>query len=313
MKSCLSIFNIPWLRTVMLVLVVGQTQLLGGPVERAPEASIESREDGGPSLLDVKLDASYSFPGETEFRGRKYGDSDALNFNFSAGTMLPLDERWMMPLELKSQYLALDDMPGVPMPDSISTLEFGIGLAFKPNDRWMYMASFNTTLYSLDDIDSDDIGFSGALMVEWEYSPSWKWMFGVVYQPDNDLPVIPFVGFEWQISEHWKMQLPLSPRITYTPDEQWSFHFGMDMVLGTTFRTSDTLGSSVGLPEFDGELGSYSDFRLGAGVGYQLSKSFSLEVEAGYSVDRKIEYSDIDETVEFDPAPYVRLSLRYEF
>lgn len=313
MKSHLSIINIPWSAIVMLAVAVSQTKLLGGPLETAPQSALETRENDEPSLFDIKLDASFSFAGETEFRGRKFGDSDAMNFNLSAGTMLPLSERWMVPLEIKSQYLALGDLPGVPMPDSINTLEFGTGLAFKANDRWMFMASINTTLYKLDDIESDDIGFSGGLMVEWEYSPSWKWVFGVIVQPDNDLPVIPIAGFKWQINEHWQFEFPFPPRLTYIPNDAWSFHFGMDGVLGTTFRTSDTLGSSIGLPEFDGELGSYSDFRLGGGMGYQLNKSLSLEVEAGYSVNRKIEYSDIDETVEFDPAPYLRLGLRYEF
>jgi hypothetical protein len=262
-----SLLTTPWAAAITLAVAMIQPQVFGGPVEVAPQSSAEIEEDDGPSLFDVKLDASYNLGGETEFRGRKFDDSDALSFNFSAGTMLPLSERWMAPLELKSQSLALDDLLGVPMPDSINTLEFSTGLAFKPNDRWMFMGMFNTTLYRLEDIESDDIGFSGGLMIEWEYSKSWKWVFGAIYQPDNDWPVIPLVGFEWQINDHWELQFPFPPRLTYTPNDQWRFHFGMDdMGFGTTFRTSDTLGSSVGLPEFDGELGSYSEMRLGVGI-----------------------------------------------
>ncbi len=313
MKPYLAIFTVPRSAAVVLAVAMSQAQLSGNPLEIEPQPSAGIEEEEGPRLLEVKMDTSFILGGETEFRGRKYGESDAFNFNLSAGTMLPLGGRWMMPLELKSQYLGLDDLPGVPMPDSINTLELSIGLAWQHSDRWMFMANFSPTLYKLDDIESDDIGFSGGLMVEWEYNKSWKWMFGVMVQPDNDLPVLPLVSFEWQINDHWALQFPFSPRLTYSPDDQWNFHFGMDMVFGTTFRTSDTLGSSVGLPEFDGELGSYSEFRLGAGVGWQLSKSLRLEAEAGYTMERKIEYSDIDREVKFDNSPYVRLGLKYEF
>lgn len=297
----------------VLGMPAGNAQPVGdSPMPLQPEVEFLEDEDR-PPLLEAKMDFSYNAGGETEFRDSEYGDSDAISFNFSAGTMLPLNESWMLPLELKLNYLALDDLSGVPMPDSIQTLEYSIGIAWKPNDRWMFMANITPTLYKLEDIESDDFGVSGGLMAEWQYNDAWKWTFGIMVQPDNDLPVIPLVGFEWQINDHWKLRFPFSPRLTYSPDDKWSYHIGVDMILGTTFRTSDDLGSELGLPEFDGEIGSYSDFRIGGGVGYKLNESFSMEFEAGYSVNREIEYSDIDETVKFDPAPYFRVGLKYEF
>lgn len=309
MKSCLPAF----LAAAALATATGRDLPTDTtPMPEPPEIQ-DSKSGDRPPLLDAKADFSHTFGGETTFRGEKSADSDAFNLNFSAATLLPLGGRWMMPLELKAQWISLDDPAGVPMPDSIETLELGLGIAWQPADRWMFMASLNPTLYKLDDIEGDDLGFSGGLMAEWEYNRSWKWMFGLMVQPDNDLPVIPLVGFEWKIDDCWTLEFPFSPRLTYAPDERWSFHLGIDMILGTTFRTSDTLGSSLGLPEFDGELGSYSEFRLGAGVGWKLTDSLKLEAEAGYSFDRKIEYSDIDEEVEFDDAPYIRLGLRFEF
>jgi Domain of unknown function (DUF6268) len=274
----------------------------------------KSAEDDGPPLLDVKLETSYTLGGDTEFGGGKFGDSDVFGANLSVGTLMPLNEDWSIPFELQSQYLSMGTLAGVPLPDAMNTLEFGTGLAYRPNDRWMYKASINTALYKFEDIGGNDIGISGGLMAMWEYSRSLKWMFGLMVQPDNELPVIPLIGVNWQINEQWELQLMLiKPRVVYTLDDQWKFHAGMGMNFGTTFRSSDTLGTSIGLPRFNDALGSYSDMRFGGGLEYQLTKSWSFEAEAGYSFNRKIDYEDIDEKVEFDPAPYFRAGMKYEF
>jgi hypothetical protein len=44
-----------------------------------------------------------------------------------------------------------------------------------------------------------------------------------------------------------------------------------------------------------------------------LNKSLQVEAEAGYSVSRQINYTDANQTVDFDPAPYVRLGVNFNF
>jgi len=132
--------------------------------------------------------------------------------------------------------------------------------------------------------------------------------------PDGDLPVIPLVGVNWFINEKWELQLMLlKPRVIYTLNDRWKFSAGLGLNFGTTFRTSDTLGTSIGLPRYTDALASYSDMRLGLGAEYQLGKSWSFEAEAGYSVNREIDYKDIDTKVSFGNAPYIRMGLRFEF
>lgn len=299
---------------MLLAGAMSQTASFGGPLEKIPQSVMQMEEHDGPPLLEVKVDTSYNIASETEFRGRNYGESDAFNYNLSASSFLMLSERWLMPLELQSQNFILDNMPGVPMPDSINMLELGTGLAYLLNDKWLIMGRFNTALYKFDDISSDDIGFSGGIMIEWQYSPTLKWVFGAMYQPDNDLPVIPLVGAEWMINEDWELHVTFpQPRLIYSPGDRWRFHVGMDLHLGTTFHTSDTLGTSVGMSEFNNVLGSYSDIRVGGGIGYQLTEALSLEAEGGYSMNREIDYPDIDEKVKFDSTPYFRVGLRLEF
>lgn len=293
-----------------LTLAMTQTQAF----TNEPPSPHEGDEGAGPPPLEVKMESSYTLGGETEFRGAKFGDSDAFNASLSLSAFWQLSEEWSIPFELQSQHLSLGSLAGVPLPDTINTLEFGLGLGYRPNDRWTFMARVNPAFYKFDDVGGNDIGFSGGLMAEWQYSPSLKWMFGVMWQPNNAMPVIPFIGLDWQINEQWELQLTFpKPRLIYSLNDKWKIHAGMDLVLGTTFRSSDTLGTSISLPQYNDALGSYSEVRLACGVGYQLSKSLSLEAEGGYAITRDIEYKDIDDKVTFDPAPYVRIGLRYEF
>ncbi|HSH95181.1 MAG TPA: DUF6268 family outer membrane beta-barrel protein [Roseimicrobium sp.] len=315
MQSKLTIRNIltsPWVAAIFLGAVMVPAQVFGGrPLP--PEG--KGDPDGRPPLLEVKVETSYTGNAEAKFRGGKYGDSDAFDINVSVSTLTPLSEKWFIPFELQSQNLELGSRAGLPVPDDINTFEFGTGLAYRPNDRWMFMARINAALYKFEDVGGNDIGISGGLMAMWEYSPSIKWTFGLMVQPDNDdLPVIPMIGVSWKINERWELDLMLlSPRLIYTVNDKLKFHAGMGKNFGTTFRSSDTLGTSIGRAKFNDALGSYSDMRFGGGFEYQLSKSFCFEAEACYATGREIKYDDIDEKVKFGDAPYVRVGLKYEF
>lgn len=295
---------------VTLAVAMIHTPALADPSESPGEGG----PTGGPPLLEMSVETSYAVGGATKFRGTKFGDSDAFDMNIGVSILKPLNEKWFIPFEIQSKNLDFGSPAGVPMPDAVNTLEFGTGLAYRPNDRWMFTARIGAELYKLEDVGGNDVGVSGGLLAMWEYGPSLQWMFGLMVQPDNDLPVLPLVGVNWRIREQWELQLMLlSPRLTYSLDDRWKLHAGMGLNFGNTFRTSDTLGTSLGLPRYNDALGSYSDMRFGGGFAYQLGRSFSLEAEAGYSMSREIDYTNVDEKVKFEPAAYSHLGLKYEF
>ena len=81
----------------------------------------------------------------------------------------------------------------------------------------------------------------------------------------------------------------------------------------TVFRADAGLGNQMGQPAFNNALGTYRDFHLGVGASYRFCKGFSLEVEGGYSVGREINYTRLNQTVSFEPSPYVQAGLRLRF
>lgn len=272
------------------------------------------REPGmRPPLFDVTLESSYTAAGKAKFRGANFSDSDAYNVSLGLRTRAPLNEHWSIPLELRSQNLYPGSLTGVPVPENIHTLQFGTGLSYRPNERWVFMALVSPTLYKFSDLGRNDMGVSGGVTAMCNYSPSLKLMFGVVFSPDSNLKVLPMAGLDWSINDKLDLRLMFpKPRLIYTPNDDWSFHVGADLNMAT-FRTSDSLGTSIGLPQYNDALGTYSDIRIGTGLGYRISKNLSVEADAGYSVDRQIDYTRIDERAEFDPAPYAGFGLHLSF
>ncbi|MDD5169246.1 MAG: DUF6268 family outer membrane beta-barrel protein [Syntrophales bacterium] len=299
-----------WIANVITPSVItAQTTEFGATPQRN-----EAREPGTrPPLFDATLESSYTAAGKAKFHDAEFNDSNAYNVSLDLRTRAPLNEHWNIPLELRSQNLYLGLLPGVPVPENIHTLQFGTGLSYRPDDRWRFTALVGPTLYKFSDVSGNDIGFSGRLTAIWSYCPSLKFMFGVVFSPDSDLKVLPLAGLNWAINDQLDLRLMFpKPRLIYTLNDHWSFHVGASFNRAT-FRTTDSLGTSISLPQYNDAIATYREIRIGAGVGYRINKALSLEAEAGYSVNRQIDYTRIDERVEFYPAPYAALGLRLSF
>lgn len=278
-----------------------------------PQQPGERKAGMRPPLFDMTLESSYTEAGKTKFGGANFGNSDVYNVSLGLSTRPLLNEHWIIPFELRSQNLYLGSLNGVPLPDDIHTLQVGTGLGYRLNDRWIFMARVSPTLYKFSDVSGNDVGVSGGLTAMLNYNPSLKFMCGIMFTPDSDLKVLPMAGFDWAINDWFDLRLVFPrPRLTFTPDEHWRFHVGADLDT-VTFRTSNSLGTSIGQPQYNDALATYRDIRIGTGVGYRFSKTVNAEADAGYSVNRQINYTRIDERVEFDPAPYVRLGLHVSF
>lgn len=310
------------MKKLLLILVIGSLVLFETHSAIAQEMEfgaialpdVEKSRDIIPPKFHLALDSSYTGAGKATFSDRDVGNIDAYNVSLRLGSVIPLNDRWSIPLELMSQNIYLDAHGGAPIPDDIHTLQLGTGLGYRFNNRWMFTARVTPTLYKIDSIGSNDVGISGGITAMWRYSPTMKWMFGLMYSPDSDLAkVMPMAGFDWDINRQLNLRMMFpAPRLTYSLDNRWRLYAGANMNMAT-FRTDNHLGTDIGQPQYNNALASYRDIRMGVGVGYHLSESISAETEAGYSLYRRINYTDVGGAVDLDPSAYVRfgLVLRY--
>ncbi|MHB9075043.1 MAG: DUF6268 family outer membrane beta-barrel protein [Desulfobaccales bacterium] len=274
----------------------------------------DTSRQGNRTNLNVFVDSSYVGSGNVKYGATTRGKSDAFSLTLGLNAQIPLQDKWIAELGLGSDNLFLNSVAGAPVPDQINTMRFSAGLGYRFNQKLTVVAMLSPMLYNLSDIHSNDLGFAGMVRAEYRVNPDLLLAFGVGFNPDSEYPVLPAAGLIWNIRQ---MNLTLNlmfpgPRLIYHATPNLSLYAGGRMV-AATFRTESDQGDKIGVPRFNNALGTYRDFHLGGGVDYQIIRGLMFSVEGGYSVGRQIDYTRLNETVTFDPSPYIQASVKGRF
>ncbi len=275
-----------------------------------PNSSSTNYESG----WRVMLDSSYNSPGTAKFQGTHLGKSDAFSVSLDVGKDVPLNDQWFLQFDLGQDNFFLGEVAGAPIPNAVHTMRFGTGVGYRLNDQLTLTGMVSPLLYRFEDIQGDDVGFSGGLMASYRENAKLTWSFGLMVMPDTDLPVVlPVVGVKWLINDRYTLEVGIpKTRLSYHFDQKLTLYTGLDLV-GTTFRTSDDMGTRFGQPQYNNALATYRDIRMGIGASYKIIHGLQGEVEAGCSAFREINYTKVDSDVKFDPGAYVRLGLTWHF
>ncbi|MCK9377039.1 MAG: porin family protein [Syntrophobacterales bacterium] len=274
----------------------------------------DTSRQGNRTNLDVFVDSSYVGSGNVNYGGTTRSKSDAFSLTLGLNAQIPLQDKWIAELGLGSENLFLNSVVGAPVPDQINTMRFSAGLGYRFSQKLTVAVMVSPLFYNLSDIQGNDLGFAGMVRTDYRVNPDLLLVFGVAFNPDSEYPVLPAAGLIWNIR---RMNLVLNlmfpgPRLSYRVTPNLSLYAGGRFV-GATFRTDSDQGDKIGLPRFNNALGTYRDFHLGGGVDYQIIRGLMISVEGGYSVGRQINYTRLDETVTFDPSPYIQASVKGRF
>jgi Domain of unknown function (DUF6268) len=262
--------------------------------------------------LGAFVDYSYVASGDVNYYGAK-GQSAAQSVNIYTSGEIPLNDQWYLPLGVGFGNIWLDSVFGAPIPDQINTLHLSAGLGRHINDQWTVSASVGPVLYALHDIKSDDIGFLGSVRAVYRARPNLVVTFGLAVNPDSEIPVFPGFGARWDVRTNLTLNLMFpKPGVIYRAAPNLNLFVGGGLS-GATFRTDDQMANRTGLNQFNRAIANYWDFHLGTGLEYEIIRRLSFSLEGGYSLGRRLDYTRLDETVRFDPGPYVQAGLRYRF
>jgi len=267
----------------------------------------------GEPLWQVSANSGWDAGGAAKFDGARLAGSDAFNYKLQAGTQFPLNSNWFLTVDLLSDNFSLEQVSGAPIPEDIHTLRFNAGVGYRFGDKWTFNALVSPSLFRLDDVGGNDVGISGGVLARFHATQSLTLSFGIFGAPDSDVPVMPMAGARWVINDHYTLEAGMpKTRLTYLIDSKWALYVGADLN-GAVFRTDDDLGTKTGYPQYNNAMAVYRDVRLGVGAGYEIVHGLRAELEAGYSVYRDLDYFRIDDSVRFEPSPYVRLALNARF
>ncbi len=143
--------------------------------------------------------------------------------------------------------------------------------------------------------------------------PEKLYIFGGVYASflRGGFPVLPLAGVIWVVNDQWRVMGTLpDPRVVYSPTKKLNLYLGGELV-GGSFRTDRNDG--IEPRKLNGTQVDFSDYRAGVGLVYSFNKLCSLDIGAGYSIERQFDFARAGETYRTDPSPYVRIGLKAAF
>ena len=264
-------------------------------------------------LLGASLSTSYTAPGDAKFGGVKHDDSEAAVVSVTVRAAHNLNSTWAWTYAARSENIFIDEIPGLPIPGRIHTFGLNTGPTYRLNDQWTFGGTIGALLYRFDDIDTDTFGVTTTAYTLWRQNDNLRWNFGFSFNPDSDLKVFPAVGVQWRMNPDWRLDLGIPrTRLTYKLNPAWQLHTGLDMV-GTTFRASENIDTEASVAGYNNALATYRDLRAGAGTSVAINRGLSVDLEAGFSVYRRIDYTRLDREVRFSPSPYVRAGASARF
>lgn len=125
------------------------------------------------------------------------------------------------------------------------------------------------------------------------------------------LPVLPLGGVIWIASDNVRLMgiLP-EPKLIYSPTKKLDLYLGGE-ITGGSYRTDRD--SAIVPHKLSGAQVDFTDYRAGVGATYKFCKEFSLDLGAGYSIERHFAFHRAGENYRTDPSPFIRLALSAAF
>lgn len=299
------------------VLAFTSLAALAGTVIESKEVK-ETKECPPDGRLVVDLRGSYV--GRSDFERGHDASGDAAWGNFRLGYRIPFEgpalggydcSQWYFRVGADYTRFTFDHSGGLPLPNTLQSISAVVAVEYLVHGRTAFLLEAFPGAYFEQDITGDSFNIPVRIATVFKLGEGVYAVAGATYDGFRDIPVFPIVGVRWDINEHWALSLiPPDPRLIYSPNEQWEFWVGGE-IMGGGFKTD---GRDIERKRsLNGTPVSYSEYRAGAGFTYN-QPNWSLEVGAGYAFQRKFDYYRAEEGYETDDgAPFVRVELRTKF
>lgn len=195
------------------------------------------------------------------------------------------------------------------LPDTMQSVSGVIGLEYLVNGRPAVFVRASPGVYFIDSASSDSFDIPVVAAGAWRFTDSFILLYGATYAGFRDTPVLPVLGFLWNITDEIDLNLTFPrPNLTYKFSD--SLHFS---VVGEYRGLSVHTAGDVPDPTFrDTEL-SYRELAAGVAAAYLFTEDHRVQVSAGYTFRRRFEYDSPGRTFRTEGAPYVGVSFQGKF
>jgi hypothetical protein len=284
----------------------------GGPVETtATNTTAASSSDDYVPLDIFNIDSGYVFESDLNHGGSR-GKQDEIQNQIEYGHRIHLTGDYYVHLGLSYDRFDFGSTDS-PVPNHLQAIAgvFGIDV-MKGSDVGAFI-SFRPGFYTQNDIgiNSFDVPISLGRIFIVKDKELYIFLGAYASFLRGGFPVWPLGGLIWIPSKKVRLMGTLpDPKLIYSVNDKLDLYLGGELV-GGFYRTDRNPG--IEPAKLNGAQVDFVDYRAGIGFSYALNKLSTLDVGAGYSIEREFNFDRAGETYRTDPSPYVRVSLKLAF
>jgi len=273
--------------------------------------SVTEKKTETVSLDIFELKSSYVFESDLHRRG-SFGDQYAIDNSFSYAHRFFLTGH--LYLHLGIAYDRFDfGTTGAPVPDHLQSVAGVIGVDYMHNNDVGAFIQIKPGFYTENDFNDSSFDAPITLGRIFVLQPEKLYLFAGVNAAflRGRYPVLPLAGLIWRPDDKWKIMAVLpEPRVIYSICDKFDVWAGGEFKAGS-FRTDrrDTITPA----KLNGAQVDYSEYRVGGGLIYSPCDNVTVDLGAGYAIQRRFAFHRADLTYKADGAPYLRLEFKAKF
>jgi hypothetical protein len=273
--------------------------------------SIGDEKPEGVSRDLFEFESGYVF-GSDLHRGGSFGDQDAASYSFSYGHRFLLSGHVYLNLGLTYDRFDFGST-GAPVPGHLQGVAGSLAVEFMHGNDIGAFIQVKPGFYTENDFDSAsfDVPITLGRIFVLQSDKLYAFVGANASFLRGRFPVIPLAGLIWLPSEKLRfLALLPEPRIIYSVCNKLDLWVGGQLV-GGSFRTDrdDTIVPH----KLSNAQVDYSEYRAGGGLIYSPSDAITVDIGAGYALQRKFEFYRAGMTFKTDPAPYLRIEFKAKF
>jgi hypothetical protein len=291
-----------WSRAVVLGLLA----LLVAPEVRA--------QVFGSDKLSLESDFHFATVGNSDFKeSAKIGSLESYDFGTRDVFSAKVQEGFLIRfgMEYDRYNFSSKDQPA--LPSKLQEINAVIGADLQLGDAWLMRVEFQPGFYG-EKMRARDLDLPILIGASYFYSADLQFMVGLSIDQERKYPVLPGVGFRWQMSRDWVADFILpTPRLEYSVNKALTLYSGAELQ-SNSYRMGSDFGTDHGDSRLNNAIVDYDQIRVGVGASWKLRKELTLELEAGFVPIQEFDFHRADvKARSTDVPPYGGVVLKFAF
>ncbi|MFM8469660.1 MAG: DUF6268 family outer membrane beta-barrel protein [Limisphaerales bacterium] len=292
--------------------LLGMTVTLTALTARADYWHVPPR--GNTLQLEYEAGAAFLSGSRLSLGAVRLGSVESTHTHLVGGVAVRATDDFTFRVAAEYRRNDFDVGPGVPIPNVLGNAGLQLTGNWALRNNLSLWLNARPGIYSdFRDISWGDVNIPFNLVLAWQADDDLMWLLGMYVDLRSEFPVYGGPGVRWRFAEYWTLNLIMPrPRLEFQASDDLLLYSGAEW-RQVAYRVAKDLGTKTGFPALNDAMLDYRELRVGGGLNYSFSRHLNLNLEGGYSVERRFHYYAQRTQLSDNGAGYVAASINGKF